>query len=544
MAHVTTGQAIARSLVAQGVDAIFGIPGAHLYDFNDACYECRNDLDFIVTRHEQGAGYMAFGYAKSTGRVGVYAVVPGPGVLNSGAALCTAYGANAPVLCITGNVMSHLLGRGRGQLHELPDQLAILRGLTKWAQRIDHPTDVPRVLGEAFRQLRSGRVRPVAIEAPWDVFGMKAEVRLAASASADPPPDPDPDALAQAVELLKSAKNPMITLGAGALHAGEAVLQLAQLLQAPVTAHRSGKGILSDRSPYAMNMASGFEAWRSTDVLVGIGSRLELAHFRWRWFPPGLKTIRIDIDPEEMVRLPPDVAILADSAQGTAALVEALGAVIGKRASRVEEFQAIKGRAAAKIECVQPQMGYLKVIREVLPDDGFFVEEISQMGFTARFGFPVYGPRQYVTCGYQDNLGFGFNTALGVKVGNPGKAVVSISGDGGFLFGAQELATAVQHGINLVALVFDNGGFGNVRRDQIQVYGGRLIGSDLTNPDFVKLAESFGAIGYRADCPEALRPILERALQDEAPVVIEVRSERGGEASPWPFLRPAPPTRA
>src|SRR5580692_11076209 len=175
MSVMTTGEAIAASLIAHGVDTVFGIPGAHMYDFNDALARARA-LRFITTRHEQGAGYMAYGYAKSTGRVGVYTVVPGPGVLNSAAALCTAYGATAPVLCITGNIMSHLIGRGRGQLHELPDQLALLRGLTKWAERIDHPTAASHVMAEAFRQLGSGRIRPVAVEAPWDVFGQKAEV--------------------------------------------------------------------------------------------------------------------------------------------------------------------------------------------------------------------------------------------------------------------------------------------------------------------------------------------------------------------------------
>ena len=146
MAVMTTGEAITDALVAHGVDTVFGIPGAHMYDFNDALQRRGDELRFITTRHEQGAGYMAYGYAKSSGRVGAYTVVPGPGVLNSGAALCTAYGANAPVLCLTGNIMSHLIGQGRGQLHELPDQLALLRGLTKWSERINHPTQAPSVM--------------------------------------------------------------------------------------------------------------------------------------------------------------------------------------------------------------------------------------------------------------------------------------------------------------------------------------------------------------------------------------------------------------
>ena len=542
MATLTTGQAIVKSLLAHGVDTMFGIPGAHMYDFNDATYEHKDDLDFIVTRHEQGAGYMAYGYAKSTGKVGTYAVVPGPGMLNSSAALCTAYGATTPVLCITGNIMSHLIGQGRGQLHELPDQLAILRGLTKWAQRIDSPEQAPNIVAEAFRQLRSGRVQPVAIETPWDVFGMKGDVDLDVPMDIPAPPEPDPLSIDKAVALIKDANNPLITVGAGALHAVEEVTELAKLLQAPVTAHRSGKGIVGEDSPYGMSFAAAYEYWKNSDCLIGIGSRLELQHFRWRWFPEGVKTIRIDIDPTEMVRLEPDVGIIADSVTGTRALVEALSNTISSRASREDEFEAIKSRAKEAIQIVQPQMDYLNVIRDVLPRDGFFVEEISQVGFTSRYGFPVYLPRQYVTCGYQDNLGFGFNTALGVKVANPDKAVVAVCGDGGFMYGVQELATAVHHGINVVTIIFDNQSFGNVRRDQINAYDGRLIGSDLTNPDFAKLAEAFGVAGYKVASPAELKPALERALADEAPAVIDVSVERGSEVSPWTFINPEPPS--
>src|SRR4029077_1909434 len=224
----------------------------------------------------------------------------------------------------------------------------------------------------------------------------------------------------------------------------------------------------------------------------------------------------------EMVRLRPEVGLVTDAALGTRALIHALTPMIGARASQAAQFMAIKERARAAIQSVAPQMAYLNVIRAVLPRDGFFCEEISQVGFTARFGFPVYQPRQYVTCGYQDNLGFGFGTALGVKVAHPEKAVIAVSGDGGFLFGVQELATAVQYGINLVTIVFNNSGYGNVRRDQQDKYHGRLLGVDLRNPDFIKLAESFGALGLRAGSPETLRTALDRALAADTPAVIEV----------------------
>lgn len=542
MTILTTGDVMAESLVAHGVDTVFGIPGAHMYDLNDALARRQDRLRFITTRHEQGAGYMAFGYAKSTGRVGAYTVVPGPGVLNSGAALCTAYGATSPVLCLTGNIMANLIGQGRGQLHELPDQLALLRGLTKWAERINHPTEAGQVMAEAFRQLRSGRVRPVAVEAPWDVFGMKAQVTPVAPLAPIPPPQPDPAALDAALALIAAAKRPMICVGAGALAASAQVQELAQRLQAPVTAHRSGKGIVPEDTPFGMSMVAAWEYWKDCDLLIGIGSRLELPYMRWRWFPKGIKVLRLDIDPTEMVRLRPDAGMVCDAAEGTAALNAALAARGGAaRPDVTADLAAMKARARAAISAVSPQMAYLDVIRAVLPRDGFFCEEISQMGFTARFGFPVYAPRQYVTCGYQDNLGFGFNTALGVKVANPDKAVVSVSGDGGFLFGVQELATAVRYRIALVTIVFNNASYGNVRRDQIERYSGRFLGAELTNPDFVRLAESFGAMGIRVESPAALKPALERALAADAPVVIEVMGTPGGESSPWPFLHPAAP---
>ncbi len=533
----TTGRKIARSLIAHGVDTVFGIPGAHMYDFNDALYAERDALRFIHTRHEQGAGYMAYGYAKSSGRPGVFTVVPGPGVLNAGAALCTAYGANAPVFCVTGNIMSHLIGRGRGQLHELPDQLATLRGLTKAAERIDHPSQAYATMAHLFSRMLSARQGPVAVEAPWDVFGQTLPQESPQVGAPVAAPVINPDAISAAARLIGQAKHPLIMVGGGAVQA-RSIGELSRRLQAPVTAHRSGRGIMPDDDAASLNLVAAYEYWKQTDLLIGIGSRLELQHMRWRWLPPGLKTIRIDVDPTEMVRLKPDVAIVADADEGVRALLNALD--FATRPSRDNEFRHLQQQAAVAQASVQPQMDYLTAIRDVLPRDGFFVEEISQVGFTARFGFPVYAPRQYVTCGYQDNLGFGYNTALGVKVANPGKAVVSVSGDGGFLFGIQELATAVQHRIAVVAIVFNNGAYGNVLRDQQQVYNGRVIGAELTNPDFVKLAASFGVAAFRATSPRMLRTTLDTALSLDVPVVIEVPIERGSEVSPWRFLHPAP----
>jgi acetolactate synthase-1/2/3 large subunit len=286
-----------------------------------------------------------------------------------------------------------------------------------------------------------------------------------------------------------------------------------------------------------MTVASAYKLWPETDVLIGIGTRLEITSWRWQWQPPGLQTIRIDIDPQEMRRFPADIAIVADATDGAMCLTAALRRLGAGGPGRRAAARAAKEIAAREIEAIQPQMAYLKVIRAVLPRDGLFVDEISQVGFTSWFGFPVYAPRTFIGSGYQGTLGAGFPMALGVKVARPDKPVVSITGDGGFMFGVQDLATAVQYGIGLTTIVFNNNSFGNVRRDQQVEFDGRVIGSDLRNPDFMKLADAFGVPGTRATSPAQLQVALERALKESGPSLIEVPVERGSEISPWRFLQ-------
>jgi acetolactate synthase-1/2/3 large subunit len=532
------GEAIVRSLLAQGVDTVFGLPGAQTYALFDALYRAGDAVRVVCSRHEQTAGYMALGYAKSTGKVGVYSVVPGPGFLNSGAALCSAYGVSAPVICVTGEVPSDFVGSGLGHLHELPDQLATMRTLTKWAARIDHPAEAPGLVAEAFRQATSGRPRPVALEMPWDQLDAEAPVEPAARAEPHRSPPPDPDAIERAAELLAAAANPMIMVGSGAVEAASEVLELAELLQAPVVSFRGGRGIVGDDHHLGFTCAAGFERWHETDVLLGIGSRLELQWFRWPDQPEGLQIVNIDVDPEQAARLKPAVAVVADAADGARALLEAMPPE-SRRASRKDEFEAVKAQKLEEIQKIKPHIGFLAAIRDVLPRDGFFVEELCQAGFASYYGFPVYEPRTFVTGGHQGALGFGFPTALGVKVGNPARSVVSITGDGGFLFGLPDLATAVQYSLDVVTVVFNNNAYGNVLRDQQQRYGGRVIGAELENPDFVALAESFGVWARRVETADGLRSALDEALGLDVPAVIEVPVEPRDEVSPWEFLMPA-----
>ncbi len=535
---MTGGDAIVRSVLAHGVDTVFGIPGAQTYGLFDAMQRAGTKLNVIAPRHEQTAGFMAFGYAKSTGKVGVYSVVPGPGVLNSSAALCTAYGASTPVVCLTGQVPSEFLGLGKGHLHELPDQLATLRSLTKWADRIDRPSQAPGLVREAFKQATGGRPQPVVLETPWDVFDLVEPVELVAPAQPEPAHRPDSDAVERAAHLLAAAENPMIMVGSGAFGATSQVRELAELLQAPVVSFRSGRGIVGADHHLSFTCAEGFERWSETDVLLGVGSRLELQWFRWPDQREGLQIIDIDIDPAQAARVEPAIPIVADAAESVQAILDALAGEAG-RPSRRGEFETLKASKRHEIERIQPQVAFLDAIRDVLPRDGFFVEEVCQAGFASYYAFPVYEPRTFVTCGYQGTLGFGFLTALGVKAGNPDRAVVSITGDGGFMFGLADLATAVQHSLGVVTVVFANGAYGNVLRDQTRLYDGRVIGVELRNPDFVSLAQSFGARGARAETPNELRMELAAALESGEPTVIEVPVDPATEASPWEFLMPA-----
>ena len=535
MTRITGGKALVEMLRRHEVDTIFALPGVQNDALFVAFYDAGEALRVIHTRHEQGAAYMAFGYARASGKVGTYAVVPGPGLLNTTAALSTAFATNAPVLCISGQVPSDLIGRGFGLLHEIPDQLGILQTLTKWAARIDHPTQTGKVVSEAFRQLRDGRPRPVGIEMPLDVMALETEVALPSADGLPPVTMPDPELIDKAAALLAEAKKPLLFVGGGAVAASEEVLAIAEMLEAPVVSYTGGKGIVSDRHYLAQSALAGHELWREADVVLAVGTRLHQPQVRWG-VDNDLKLIRIDIDPVEITRiLRPALGIVADAKPALAALYRALERRRSSRRSRKDELEALKARTLARLaDRLGPQSEYLQAIRAELPDDGIYVEDLTQVGYVGRVAFPIYHPRTYIHSGYQGTLGFGFATALGAKIGRPDLPVVSISGDGGFMYNVQELSTAVKHGIDIVAIVFADGAYGNVRRMQKEDYGNRLIGVDLHNPHFPKMAESFGAAGVRTTTPEGLRRELAAALKRRGSTLIEVAV--GEMPDPWKVL--------
>ena len=536
---LTGGDLMVRALLAHGLETIYCLPGVQNDAFFTAIFDAGGRPRPVHTRHEQGAAYMALGAALATGRPAAYAVVPGPGVLNTLAALSTAYATNARVLCLTGQIPSRAIDRGWGQLHEIPDQLGIIRHLTKWAERITTPAEVGPKVAAAFQQFASGRPRPVGLEIPSDILAARAEgnpfaFALEDHAALEPPLPPlDGAALEQAIALLSKAERPLIFVGSGALDAAAEVRALAEHLQAPVISHRLGRGVLDDRHPLSHNIVAGHELWRECDVVIGIGTRLHMGQLTWG-VDDQMKIIRIDVDQEEVARIRrPDVALIGDA---RAVLGQLLGELRRKapRPSRTAEMQTLKAEIDRRLSVLEPQRSYLTAIRQALPENGILVDDLTQVSYVARLAYPVYAPRTYLNSGYQGTLGSGFATALGVKDARPDVPVVSIAGDGGFLYTVQELATAVRHHIPLVTVVFNDHAYGNVRRMQVERYGNRVIASDLTNPDFLHLAESFGVTGLRASTPDELRAALERALAADAPALIEVPC--GPMPDPWSFL--------
>jgi len=532
---LTTAQAVVSMLELNGIDTLFCLPGVQNDPFFDALYDRTNAIRPVHARHEQACAYMALGYAMASGKPSAYIVVPGPGFLNTTAALSTAYAVNAPVLALTGQIQQSMIGRNVGLLHELPDQLSIMRGLTKWADRITSTGEAPGLVNEAFRRLLSGRPRPVALECAMDTWARRAPVALPGSAAVADPCPVDEDAVDRAAKLLGAAERPLIVVGGGAQAAGEYVERIAELLDAPVMSGRMGQGVIDGRHKLSVSAPAGYRFWGEADVVLAVGTRLQPQQMNWG-MDDALKIIRIDVDGEELDRQrKPEIGIIGDAAATLRVLASCLARHNIKRPGRAESVAETKAAAMQKVrETIGPQIAYLEAIRAALPEDGILVDELTQMGYAARLAYPTYKPRTFLSPGYQGTLGWGYATSLGAKIARPDTPVVSISGDGGFLFTAMEMATAAQHGIGVVAVVFSDGAYGNVRRIQQQAFNNRTIASDLRNPDFVKLGESFGLDAMRVKSPDELKIAIARGIAKGGPTLIDCPV--GQLPDPWPLV--------
>ncbi len=525
MPSMTGAEVLVASLVAEGVDVIFGLPGVQIMDAIDAIYR-QKSIRWISTRHEQTAAYMAYGYARTTGKIGVAMVLPGPGALNTAAAIGTAYTASTPVLLISGQIESYHLGHHRGVLHEMDDQNEIFHHITKWCGRASTAEDIPILLQEALTELKSGRPRPVELEIPYDLWSQKVE-RYVETIPAGEVIPADPAQIEQAAKILVDAEYPLILAGGGAAKAkvDKEITRLAEQLNVPVVMTTEGQGSIHCQHPLC---AGNFTLWlnpifKKADVVLVVGSRLRASGNTQLELRDDQKVIQIDHDPDELGRNHRiDLGIKADARAALTALVQAVKTP-SKSRWRPDDITKIRTEVRNRLEKTGPlQLDIIKSIREVLNDDDILVPDITNLGYWCDIAYPVNCAGTYVDSSYFATLGFAFPTALGAKVGNPDKNVVVICGDGGFPYASAELATAVQENINVVVLLFANNAYGTVTGIQRRQFGGRYIGDQLHNPDYVKFAEAFGAMGIRVKSHEELAEKLREALAAECPAIIEV----------------------
>ncbi|MCY4530230.1 MAG: thiamine pyrophosphate-binding protein [Chloroflexi bacterium] len=531
MVKMSGGEALVKSLIQEGVEVVFGIPGIQIYGIVAALRE-EPGIRMITTRHEQATTFMADGYARASGKPGVALVVPGAGLYNAASGLTNAYSRSTPVLMIAGQIPRAAIGKNLGVVHEIADQPGTVRSVTKWQLEASRPREVPDAVFEAFRQLRTGRPRPVLIEMPPDAGVEQEEVQLRNPARISRVV-PNPDDLREAARVIAQSHLPLIYAGGGVARsdAEEALVKLAETTNIPVVTSSGGKGTISDDHPLSygscfsprgerQEMNQLFEVMQSADVVIGIGARFSLGN------PAGeaATLVNINIDDSELTRVQSNTIPLHGDARATieALLPYLMGEGAGERPPPAEAVTAARNLIAYyDIRLKEPQYAVLEAIQNAIPEDAFIVWDVTQFGYYARTHYRVTHPKTYIDSGYSFNLGYAFPTALGAKVAKPDRPVICMAGDGGFMFNSSELSTAVKYGINVVTVLFRNDSYGNVARDLDDAFGG-AYGTDLHNPDFVKFAESFGAVGMRADDPLELETLIPLALEREAPVIIDV----------------------
>lgn len=530
---VRGGRALVKALEAHGVETVFGIPGVHSLEAYDALYDS-DRLTTILPRHEQGAGFMADGYSRATGKPGVALIVTGPGVTNIATAAGEAFADSSRVLIIATNQERRHLDQLVGNLHEMTDQMSVLSSITKWSTRVQDAGEIAPAIDKAFDELLTGRPRPVYVEIPLDVLSEETELEPPVFQETKPVA-PNPDQIKQAAGLIASARRLFILAGGGTNDETAAPLlsELAHELGAPVCTSLMGKGSIPEDYAYATG-AFGYR-WsaespviplmKDSDLAIAIGTGLGVRTTGNQTMPLADKLIHIDIDPDEIgKRYPTTLGIVADAAATLRALLDVVRA--GHRPSErwVEEEVAKARRANAEPEDarVAGYLPYLQALRAAIPRDGILVNDMTMMSYEGVRHYPVYEPRTYTFPRGFGTLGSSLPTALGAKLGRPDRAVVSVNGDGGFQFTMEEIGAAVHHKIALPIVIFDDSTHTAVKAAMRREHRGRYLDVDLVNPDYVKLAGAYGILGVRAGSPDELQEQLRDALRQAGPVIIDV----------------------
>jgi acetolactate synthase-1/2/3 large subunit len=521
------GQAAIRALEKQGVDVVFGIPGVHTLEIYDELVD--SSIRHVLARHEQGAGFMADGYARASGQPGVAVIITGPGITNVMTAVGEAYTDSSPLLVLSSNVEQAWAGKMLGHLHDLSDQLGVMHAVTKWNAQATSVEQVPALIKEAFSQMTSGRARPTHVEVPLDVLSEFGDVNFSPAAGAQPVA-PESSDVARAVDLLTGAERVIIWCGGGAVSsaAGEAIGALAEQLGAPILTSTMGKGSVPDDHPMLLGRVwepgnPVNEFLESADAALVFGSKLGAMETEYQRMPLPKTLIRVDVDPAEIDRnYTPAHSIVADARLAAEALLSALkDAGVRITGTSTEAVSKLKA-AALDGSWGSKQAPYVDALRNAIPRDGVLVSDMTMMGYVCCTRYPVYEPRTFLFPQGYGTLGFSLPAAIGAKIARPDATIVPIVGDGGFQYTMQEVATAVQFKIGLPIVIFNDSTYTAVKSAQASEYDRRFIAVDLVNPDYLKLADAYGIPSVRAMSPDALTEAIVEASKRDQPTIIDV----------------------
>ncbi len=524
----TGGEWVVEALRAEGVRHVFGIPGVHNLAIYDALLR-QSQITHILARHEQGAAFMADGYARASGRPGVVVVTTGPGATNTLTPLVESYAGSQPVLVVMSDIPSALIGKDLGALHEVTNQIDCFKPVCRWAETLRDAQAIPGAVQGAFHLFRSGRPGPIALSIPTDLLTASVEAQLTPGASGRRPPC-DVRLIEEASHRLRSAGRPRVIAGGGAVagEAGAALGALAGGLRAPVVTTVMGRGIIPETHPLWLgvlpNKRATQAAIEAADVILAVGCRF--AHRSTRGlllnlsFRPDQTLIHLDLDATVIGKMyPPTLGIVGDARDGLAGLVTALGP--GAGTSEWDWGWLATHRAARGSRYTQDVERLITVLREALAPDAIVVNDQTGINYWMEWHSPVLHPRTFLYPVGSATLGYAVPAALGAKVAHPERQVVAVVGDGGFLFSVNELATAVKYGLGVVFLVLNDQRMGAIKWLQEALYG-RWGEADLTNPDFPALAHAFGLPGQRVERLDDLPQALDKALSHRGPALLEL----------------------
>lgn len=509
---------LVERLAEYGVRHLFGMPGSHSTTIYDALKR-RRSIETVLIRNEQAGSFAADGYARVSGRPGLICTTAGPGATNALTGIAECWADSVPVLLVSGQVNSDRLHQECGAYHEI-DLESIFKPVTKWCGTPRVVDDIAPMTRRAFRAMTTGRPRPAALFLPQDLARRECTTKEVASTEDADIPTVSTGTIRAAADLLMRAERPIVLAGGGALWSGAAaeVRAVAERLRAPIITSLNGKGIIDERDLLSLGHARSARAKAAlphADAMLAVGCRFTEVMTDWRRMPVPENLVQIDLDAEQIgMNHPAAVGIVADARAALEALLQVLPEGDPDGWSKLID----QARAA------QPEKPewLIETLRQSLPDDIPLFADACEMGYRLQADWPAYGPRRFFYPSNYITLGWAFPAALGAAVARGGGPVVSVSGDGGFLMSAQELATAVRYRLRVVAIVHNDSAYGAIKNIQQRVHEGRFLDVDLNNADFPRLAESYGVPARRARSASQLAAAMRDALDRDGPTLIEI----------------------